>query len=70
MGIMVTYVGGFAAGVEIAETGQVVGHGETVEVDDAVAGVAPAGDDPGSGLLAQSANWAPAKKAAARKGEG
>jgi len=70
MGIMVTYVGGFAGGVEIAETGQLVGQSETVEVDDTVAGTAPSGDDLGSGLLAQPANWAPAKKASARKGEG
>lgn len=70
MGIMVTYVGGFADGVEIAETGQTVAQGETVEVDAAVAGKTPSGDDLGAGLLAQPANWVRAKKAAAGKGEG
>jgi len=45
--------------------------GETVDVDDDLAGAAPSGTSPGSGLLAQTDVWRPgaAKKAAAQKAE-
>ena len=51
------YVGPFAAGVYI-DTGQHLLPGEPAEVDAAVAGRAPEGDDPGEGLLAQASNFA------------
>ncbi len=35
MGTRITYVGPFVDGVEIEATGQLVGHGETVTIDDA-----------------------------------
>ena len=36
--------------------------GEPIDVADEIAGTAPSGDDPGSGLLAQVDNWKPASK--------
>lgn len=51
------YVGPFAGGVYI-DTGQHLLPGEPVDVDAAVAGRAPEGDDPGEGLLAQTGNFA------------
>ena len=50
------YTGPFAAGVGI-ETGQWLEPGDPVEVDEAVAGRSPEGDDPGEGLLAQVGNF-------------
>lgn len=50
------YIGPFAAGVGI-ETGQWLEPGDPVEVDEDVAGHGPDGDDPGAGLLAQTANF-------------
>lgn len=52
----ILYVGPFVAGVYI-DTGQHLLPGEPVDVDEAVAGRAPEGDDPGEGLLAQTANF-------------
>jgi hypothetical protein len=57
------YVGPFAAGVQI-ETGQWLDPGDPVEVDEAVAGHAPEGDDPGGGLLAQTGNFVEADMSA------
>lgn len=66
----VKYIGPSAA-VEIADTGQWVERGETVEVSSELAGRTPSGKpededyDPGEGLLAQTGNWAkPTTKAA------
>lgn len=67
----VVYIGPFADGVEIADTGQWATPGESVEVPDEVAGRPPKGKpdsdgyDPGEGLLAQTSSWArPGTKAA------
>lgn len=46
--------------IVIAETGATCGRNGTVDVAAWVAGSAPAGDHPGSGLLAQTSNWQPA----------
>jgi hypothetical protein len=68
----VVYIGPFAEGVEIAETGQWANPGEPVEVPTEVAGRAPKGKpededyDSGEGLLAQPANWAKAGTKAAK----
>jgi hypothetical protein len=68
----VVYVGPFADGVEIADTGQWAHPGEPVEVPDDVAGRPPKGSpddegyDAGQGLLAQPANWAKAGTKAAK----
>lgn len=40
-----------------------VAQGDTVDAPDWLAGRAPAGDDPGFGLLAQPGNWQPATPA-------
>lgn len=50
------YIGPFAAGVGI-ETGQWLERNDPADVDAAIAGRAPDGDDPGEGLLAQTANF-------------
>jgi hypothetical protein len=47
----------------IAATGDEVLFGEVVDVPDEIAGRAPAGDDPGEGLLAQVDVWRAAKAA-------
>lgn len=52
----ILYIGPFAAGVGI-ETGQWLEPGTPTDVDEAVAGRPPEGDDPGAGLLAQTANF-------------
>lgn len=68
----VVYVGPFADGVEIADTGAWASPGEPVEVPDEVAGRPPKGKpededyDPGEGLLAQTSNWAKAGTKAAK----
>ena len=59
----IIYTGPFAAGVQI-ETGQWLEPGDPVDVDEAVAGRAPQGDDPGEGLLAQTANFVEADMSA------
>lgn len=65
----ITYIGSFAAGVQLAN-GQWLAPNEPVEVDDATAGRAPKGNpgdddyDPGEGLLAQTGNFATARTAA------
>lgn len=46
--------------IEIVDTGQAVTWGVPIEVDAAVAGRPPKGDDPGEGLLAQT-DWRLAK---------
>jgi len=57
MGTKITYVGIYAGGVEIDATGQLVGQGETVEVDTEVA----------EALLEQEGEWArPRAKVAKR----
>ena len=60
----IIYRGPFAAGVQI-DTGQWLEPGDPVEVDEDVAGHAPEGDDPGAGLLAQTANFIEADMTAA-----
>ena len=52
----IIYTGPFAAGVQI-ETGQWLEPNDPTEVDDAIAGKAPKGDNPGEGLLAQVDNF-------------
>lgn len=52
----IIYQGPFAEGVTI-ETGQHLLPGEPIDVDEAVVGRAPEGDDPGEGLLAQTGNF-------------
>lgn len=58
----VTYIGGFADGVGLPD-GQWVAPGESVTVDNELAGRAPKGKpededyDPGEGLLAQVTNF-------------
>jgi hypothetical protein len=76
----VSYVGGHDE-VEIAATGQTCKRGESIEVDDDLAGRPPKGDpldadgnpnpdyDYGEGLLAQPDNWQPAKKSTGSKSE-
>lgn len=53
----IKYTGPFAAGVEIADLGIFVAPGEPFDVDEALAGRPPDGDDPGEGLLAQVDNF-------------
>lgn len=54
----VKYVGPFAnVVVEVLGLEVEVANGASIDVPDAVAGSAPKGDDPGSGLLAQTDNW-------------
>lgn len=57
------YIGPFVDGVQI-ETGQWLAPGDPVDVDEDVAGHAPDGDDPGSGLLAQTGNFVEADMSA------
>ena len=70
MATKIVYVGPFPAGAEIADTGHWVTPGDTVEVDDGIAGRPPSGVpgeehyDAGAGLLAQVANFIPAGSAA------
>ncbi len=64
----ILYVGPFAGGVQI-ETGQWLERGDPAEVDEAVAGRAPEGDDPGAGLLAQTGNFIEADMSAATVGK-
>lgn len=52
----IRYVGGISA-VYVPSIGQVVGRGETVDVDPLAAGRGPGPDDLGYGLLAQSDIW-------------
>jgi len=58
--IAVTYVGPFASVIVPSLGGLPVERGATIRVTPDVAGTAPTGDDPGSGLLAQNTNWQPA----------
>jgi hypothetical protein len=62
MATTIRYIGGapevtFEIPGRHGATPAAVRHGETVEVPDDFAGTAPAGDDPGSGLLAQPTNF-------------
>lgn len=60
----IMYRGPFVEGVQI-ETGQVLRPNEPADVDEAVAGRPPDGDDPGEGLLAQTGNFVEADMSAA-----